>query len=205
MSKKTEIPEGWMENAQGHLVREEHVDDYDKARDALVRELVSEAHRVHDVLADFKVKAMGDVDAFVELSGERYDVSIGGAKGNVQLTSFDGRYQVKVQVADRIKFDERIHAAKAIFDECIRAWSDDADSKVKTLLEHAFQTDKEGTINTSRVLALTRLKIDDERWQQGVQAIKDSTMVASSSSYLRIYERNKDGKYEKLNLDIATI
>ncbi|MBJ2645055.1 DUF3164 family protein, partial [Salmonella enterica subsp. enterica serovar Typhimurium] len=68
----------------------------------------------------------------------------------------------------------------------------------------AFDTDKEGNINTGRVLALRRLEIDDDRWQQAMQAIGEAVQVVGSRSYIRVYERVGDSdEYRPIALDIA--
>ncbi len=63
-------------------------------------------------LRDFKALVFGDIAAFVQLSAEQYEVNIGGAKGNLTLFSFDGKYKVVRQCQDSIRFDERLQAAK---------------------------------------------------------------------------------------------
>ena len=72
------------------------------------------------------------------------------------------------------------------------------------LINDAFQVDKAGNINTKRVLGLRRLDIQDERWQQAMQAISDSLQVAGSKEYLRIYLRKGDGSYRQIKLDVAS-
>jgi len=199
-----QIPEGYLKNQQGHLVPINSIDQHDLDRDELIQELVSGAKVLQTAMAKFKAQAMGDIEAFIDLAAERYEVKLGGRKGNVSLTSFDGRYKIQIAVSDRLVFDERIQAAKALVDECILIWTEGSSSEIKALVEHAFQTDKEGKINLGRILSLMRLSIDDPKWRRAMDAIKDSMQVASSSTYLRIYERQEDGKkYQQIVLDIA--
>lgn len=198
-------PKGYLQNASGHLVPEEAVDAFDLARDELVRELCAKAEAAQRMLAEFKETAMDDVDAFVDLSAERYDARLGGERGNLSLTSFDGSLMIKVQVQDRLVFDERIHAAKAIVDECIRRWAEGLNAEIRALVQHAFQTDREGKLNRSRILALTRIDIDDERWQQGMRAIKDAMTVHSTARYIRFYKRDERGEYARVELDLARV
>jgi len=205
MTTREIVPRGYLKNANGHLVPEDTIDAYDIARDELVRELSEKARTMREALSEFKYAAMDDIDAFVDLSAERYDVALGGQKGNLSLMSFDGSLMIKVQVQDRLVFDERIHAAKEIIDECIRRWAADAGAEIKALVQHAFQTDREGKLNISRILALTRIDIKDERWEQGMKAIKDSLSTASTARYIRFYERDARGEYTRLDLDIATV
>jgi len=76
------------------------------------------------------------------------------------------------------------------------------------LVEHAFQTDKQGNINTARIFSLMRLKIDDADWENAIDALKDSVQIASSSEYLRLYERVEQEntakpQYKQIALDLA--
>jgi hypothetical protein len=131
---------------------------------------------------------------------------VGGTKGNLTLTSYDGTLQVKVQVSENIRFDERIQAAKALIDECIHDWTAGSSSEVKALVEHAFQSDKEGKISIGRILGLTRLKIDDETWLQAMEAIRDSIQVVDTATYMRLYERTgPNANWTPISLDITKL
>jgi len=56
------------------------------------------------------------------------------------------------------------------------------------------------------VLALRRLKIDDENWGKAMTLIADAMKVVSSKSYLRFYERDDvSGEYLPIQLDIAGV
>lgn len=200
----THIPEGYMEDSQGRLVPKDMVKDIDIERDALVREIVAKARELGEALARFKGGTMEDIGAFIELSAERYGAKVGGKKGNVTLMSFDGRYKVQRSISEHITFDERLQAAKKLIDDCIHEWVKDSRSEIKALVDDAFYVDKEGKLNTARILGLRRLDIVDGRWGKAMQAISDSVQVAGSKAYIRIYEREENGEsYRPIPLDIA--
>jgi len=195
-----------MQDAQGRLVPEGSVKDVDKARDSLVREIAGKAMALREAMKGFRDDVMGDVAAFVQLSAEQYGAKVGGNKGNLTLTSYDGRFKVQRSIAETLVFDERLQAAKELIDECITEWTEGSRDELKALINDAFQVDKEGRINTGRVLSLRRLKINDDRWQRAMQAVSDSLQVAGSKAYLRIYvRRDGDGKYEPVSLDLAAL
>lgn len=103
-------------------------------------------------------------------------------------------------------FDERLQAAKQLIDECIIDWSQGSRDEIKVLVQAAFQTDKEGKINTGRVLALRRLDIRDEKWQKAMQAISESLQVVGSKEYVRFYERiGESDQYRPIALDLAAV
>lgn len=203
---ETTAPAGYRKDAQGRLVPESMIKPVDLTRDALVAELVAAALDLSERLAQFKARAFGDIRAFCDLSAEQYGVKLGGKKGNVSLLSFDGRYKLQLAVQESIQFDERLQAARALIDECLRDWTEGARPEVQTLVNDAFRTDTRGEIRTARVLALRRLEIADERWQRAMRAIGEACQVVGSKSYIRIYEREGDtDQYRAISLDIAGV
>lgn len=205
MTTENTIPPGYWKNARGDLVPESRVTDIDKLRDQVVRDMCLMAKERSVGLRDFKLNTMQEVAALVTTSLEQYGVKSGGDKGNVTLTSYDGSFKVVRQMADHLVFGEQLQAAKELIDRCVIRWAKDADDNIKALVTHAFQTDKEGKINTGRVLGLRQLKITDEDWLMAMQAITDSIKVASTKPYIRFYERNGEGGYDPINLDLAAV
>ena len=90
------VPEGFMRNAQGHLVPINLVKPVDQERDRLVRELVTLAQDLNARLVAFKLKCFGDVSAFADLSAEQYGVKRGGKKGNITLHTYDGAFKLQI-------------------------------------------------------------------------------------------------------------
>lgn len=198
--------EDFMEDSRGRMVPITMVDEIDQQRDSLVRELVKGAKDLQTAMGQFKDRAMGDVQAFVDLSAERYEVHLGGQKGNVSLVSFNGRYRVQVAISEHLAFDERLKAAKVLIDQCLTGWTADSRDEIKTIVLDAFQVDQEGRLNTARILGLRRLPIDDDRWLRAMAAIADSMQVVGSKSYFRAYERSgPDGRWTAIALDLAAL
>lgn len=195
---------GYRKNAQGYLVPEDLIRPVDKLRDDVVLDIVEAAKVLRQAMADFKAASMQKIGDFIDLSSKEYGVEYGGTKGNVTLPSFDGHFKILRAVGDHRVFDERIQAAKLI-DDCVIAWSDGANDNLKALVDHAFRVNKQGRIDVNEVLGLRQVEIDDARWQEAMDAIADSIRVTGTSQYLRIYERQPNGKYEQISLDIAGV
>ena len=197
---------GYWQDANGNMVPDSKVKDVDKVRHQLVVNMCQQAQVLREQLAAFKLGSMADVAAYVSMSMEMYGVKSGGNKGNVTLTSYDGKYKLVRQMADRIVFGPELMAAKALIDECVHEWAQGANDNIRALVNHAFQTDKEGKINTGRVLGLRRLEIRDAKWQQAMQAIADSMQTASTTPYIRFYVRNDSTQnYVAIPLDMAGV
>lgn len=204
--QKKQIPDGYWENTVGSLVPEHLIREIDKQRDQLVKELVAKAIDINQILSTFKQTAFADIQAFVQLSAEQYDVNIGGKKGNVTLYTYDGRYKIQRSVADTMSFDERIQAAKALILECGQDWTSESKPEAKVVIDHAFAVDKNGNLSVSRILDLRRLDIKDPRWIKAMQAIGESLQVIGSKAYVRVYERVGDSdQYKPIPLDLAAV
>ncbi|MBK5145969.1 DUF3164 family protein [Budviciaceae bacterium BWR-B9] len=199
------LPDGYWQDAKGYLVPESLIKPIDKARDSLVREIVINAKGVNKALSDFKAQSFGDIQAFVDLSIEEYDTRLGGKKGNLTLYSFDGRYKVQRAIQERIAFDERLQAARSLIDECVQEWTAGSGPEIKIIVEKAFAEDNEGNISTGRVLGLRRYDITDSRWLRAMEAIGESVQVVNSTSYIRVYERDNNGQYQPVSLDVAGV
>ncbi len=205
MSQDMAVPEGYLKDHKGRLIPINMVDDLDKAKSELVKEVVKKAKVVQAQMKAFKAEAMGDVLALVDLVNEKYGAKLGGKKGNICLSSYDGQYQVKIAVAEHMVFGPELDAAKSLIDECIHEWMEGSNEAIKVIVNDAFQTDKQGKVSTSRILGLRKHKIDDTRWGEAMDAIADSISIIDTKPYLRMYERNSAGKYQPIPLDIAAL
>ena len=202
----TTTHDGYMKNAQGHLIPLELVKPIDRTRDALVIELTKKAKALAEAMAEFKKATFADINAFIDMSAEEYDIRLGGKKGNVTLHSFDGSLKIQFACQETIAFDERLQAAKELIDACITEWSVGSRPEITVLIQQAFNADKEGKLNTGRILGLRRLDITDERWQRAMTAIGESVQVVGSKQYVRFYQRRGDTEqYDPISLDLASI
>ena len=202
MLNENQIPEGYMENAQGCLVPRANIRPIDIERDALVKEKMEKIKALQAEMRAVKASLLSDVDAFVQLSGERYGVKLGG---NVQLLSFDGKYKLCRDYGQLLAFDEGLQAAKELIDGCLRRWCADSRPELRAVVEQAFKVDKKGRINTGAVLSLRRIEIDDPDWKEAMRAITESLQVLDSRVYVRAYERDASGAYQPISLDFASV
>jgi hypothetical protein len=201
MSKKEE----YMTDSQGRQVPAKLVKDIDKKRDETVRRIAAEAMKMKDLLAEYKNRIREDVYGFAEMSAAQYGVKWGGKKGNITLTTYDGQFKLVVAMNDNITFDERLQVARELIGKCLKKWSSGSREEIKLLVNDAFQVDKQGKISTARVLGLRRLDIKDADWQRAMTAITESVQVTGTKQYLRVYERDANGEYQNIPLDVAAL
>lgn len=202
----SDSPTDGMWDAEGRFVPSALIRPIDRQRHEVVTDLAARARAMSELLATFKRSALDDVRTFLDLSAELYGAALAGAKGNVTLYSFDGRFKIERAVADQLAFDERLQVAKRLIDECVTRWSEGASAEIRTLVLDAFQVDRAGRVSARRVLRLRQLDIADDQWSEAMRAISDSVRVAATKSYVRFYERSAESDvYRPILLDFAAI
>ena len=201
-----EMKEQFLEDAQGRLVPIAAVKPIDLKRHEAVTSIMADTFRERDRLVEFKKSIWLRVQDFLAESAKDSGArKFGGTKGNVTLTSFDGRFKVMVAVNDTVQFNEKLQVAKQLIDKCIASWSEGANENLRAIVDDAFNVGKSGLVSTSRVLGLRRLNIKDTTWKKAMDAITESMQVASSKTYMRFYERQEDGSYRQIPLDVANL
>lgn len=196
----------FLEDAQGRLVPVATIKPIDLKRHEAVTSIMADTFKERDRLIEFKKSIWLRVQDFLAESAKDSGAKkYGGAKGNVTLTSFDGKFKVMVAVNDTIQFNEKLQVAKQLIDKCIASWSEGANENLRAIVDDAFNVGKSGLVSTSRVLGLRRLNIKDPTWKKAMDAITESMQVASSKTYMRFYERQSDGSYKQIPLDVANL
>ncbi len=202
MSDEKKIPEGYMENGLGHLVPAANVAELDKLRDETVRRLVGAAETVGRMVAEFRAGAEAEVAAFCELSAQEFGAELGGEKGNVTLTSYDGSLRVVRARADRIAFNEAVRVTRELCFRCIEKWSEGANANLATVVRKSFETDKAGHLSAAKILSLRSYEITgDPDWDAAMRALDGAVQVIGSRQYVRFYRRGPDGKYAQVGVD----
>ena len=205
MTDQTPIPAGYLKDAQERLVPVSTIKPQRILEHELVERLCESARALNRALAEFKACSLSEVMNFRDLVAAEYGAEIGGAKGNMTLSTYDGREQVQVQVSETLAFGPELSAAKELIDGCLQRWTKEADDKVRVLVEHAFQVNKMGRIDTQRVLSLRQIAIEDADWKRAMDAISDALRVRSSTTYIRFYEATEKSPVAQIPLSLAVL
>jgi hypothetical protein len=189
-----------MRNAQGHLVPLANVRDIDLVRNDLVTMMVGKAKEFARQSEEFKAASFEAVTAFMEEARAKHKVRVGGDEGNVQLTSYDGRFRV-IRASDKlITFTEGMTVAREIIFGFLKRLTDGADANLAEIVKKAFEVDGQGHLSASKVMGLFSYKIKDREWERAMKLIRESMQVTGSKTYIRFYERDAQGKYQQVAL-----
>lgn len=198
----------WLD-ARGKLVPEEYVPQDDKVRDALVTELHKEAMKLEELIIDFKMKAVTKIDAFLEELAKTKKVRENW-KGNISLDSFDGSLRIERKIDETLGFDEKLQLVKTQVDKWVSVRLAGSDEALAKVISQAFNMDKQGKVNTSMLLKLLKLDIEDQEWKKAMKLLKESMSVRSSKQYINFKTKNSTDTGEEwnnvcLNFNSATV
>ena len=192
------------EDSRGAWMPESSIKPQDILKDDLVESAADKIVDMRDKMKQLNQEIKDEIRAYIELIGEKYGVKLKGNKGNITLTSYDGKTRIVISISESIYLDENVIAAKELIAEYLEDEIKDASFDIKQLVTSAFRV-KQGVLDVRSILKLRSLRIDDERWKKAMDIIADSIVVKSSKSCLRLYKQNAEGTMEYVPLDFAVI
>lgn len=195
----------YMPDGVGKLTALEAIPATKKLRDEMVRKEFGFALALSDQISRFLAHVVTNLGDFDALLAQEYGVKSGGEKGNRTYTSYDGLLKVEIRVQPRIAFGPEMASAKALFDECMREWSEDTPAELRSIVTNAFDVDREGAINRTNVHILLTVESADPRFCEGQRALRDAMYVISSKEYVRFSTRKTcRDKWQAVNIDLAS-
>lgn len=169
--------------------------------------ILKTALRVNKTLITFK-ELIRDLstqayEAFMEEKNSNRE-----SKGNFTWYNFNRSIKIEVSINEPIQFDSlTITAAKEKFDAFLDANIESKNAFVKEMVVDAFETQRSGSLDTKRVMNLTRYesKINDALFSEAVKLINESIRRPKSKTYFRVWLRDDAGEYQNIDLNLSSI
>lgn len=184
----------YMSDSKGALLPVEIIKPQHLLEDQIVREQFGWLLGLVEQANQFRGHLFGDLGEFDSLLGEKYGVTKGGKKGNRTYATVDDCYRISIRVRDVLDFGPELQAAKALIDECLRGWSEDAAAPLRVIVNGAFNVDKEGQINKGEIFKLLRHDITDPPWVSAMDALRDAIRVTGSRTSFECRMRSGPGE-----------
>jgi len=197
---------------KGNQVPAQYVPTYDKKKTYAARKLSKEARQLQERIMKFKNRFQQVVDELYSEFIERFDIDQTTRKGNFTFTSFDGNIKVEVDVNELIRFeDDKVQAAHAkLQDFKNRLTINDEQEFIIQIINRAFETSN-GQLDARKVLDLTKYrktikgKENSRLYNEAMDLLEQSITRPDSKRYMRIYEKDKDGKYQPIVLNFSAL
>ena len=189
-------------NSRGFKVPESEMQPQDVLKHDLIMENINKAIEYSAQIDAFKRKVFKDIHDFIALLADHYNTDTDIGKGNMNFTSYCQRYQIKIGVSDVIQFGVEIDIAKKIIGEVIQDELGETSDFLKEIVNDAFQTDKQGHYNKTRIMALRKYRrsCDHPKWGDAMRALDDGIIAGSTKTYITFHQRNEFGKWEQITL-----
>ncbi len=181
---------GYKENRNGDFIPISAIKTKDIIRDDWVCSRAEKAMELQSRVDEFIQDTLKGMDELEELLAQEYGVELKESrKGNRSITSYDGKIKVERDVRDITTFDEQIHIAKQLIDECLIDWTAEGRDEIKVIVQNAFRVDKRGRMNMRDIKGLRQYEFTDQRWVKAMEIIADSETALKSKTSLSIYRR----------------
>lgn len=202
-----QVIDGRMRDGNDSLVLVRNIHEKDLLFHDLVLSIAVIWKNLSGKIQRFKQHNFEDVSTILDLLFEKYEVKRGGKEGNMQFFTFDRRYKLRISVQKQLDFGPELQAAQAKLIEALEQMaSTDTENAadLKTLVTGAF-TLIDGKLRVSEVLRLRTYKIHNALWNEAMRIIDDAIVVISRKKQILLYERDVQGEYIAIPLDIAAL
>ena len=190
----------WIDG-RGQTVPASYVSKYDKARDRAVRHVVVGAQKLRAQMEAFMADAIATMNGLADVKEDL------GKRGNFSARSFDALVQVSIRQQWHIRFDERVAKARELMlDYANRELERAGDGAylLSQMIEAAFKVDRMGFLPRSEVAKLLSYKVNDDRWNEGADILRQAQTTERGKRYLAIEERGSlQGDFQAIRLDVA--
>ncbi len=191
----------WVDGS-GAKVPTNRLTTQEKDREKLVNGLIRRAKRLQEYIAKEKEEMNEEIKNFLgDVAALEDEEWVGGAV----IRSFAGDQAVRVKLHQLLTFDERLTVAKQKIDKCIGSWSNNANSKLVSLVNDVFRVNQSGQVNAKMVLGLRKHNIDDPLWLEAMELISDSVRVQSTKTYFYFQEADEDGELQTIVLEFSRL
>lgn len=176
-------------DVDGDLVPASMIPSLELKRHDMIEGIIDEAKTLNWIMKEFKKKTNKMITDYLSQVAEQYGEHW---KGNATLWNYGKTKAIEVNIQNQLQFDERLQLAKEKIYNCIERWSTGASENIIVLVKKAFDTDKQGLVDTKRILTLTTLKIIDEEWKEAIEIIRESIIKTGSKRYINFKTKEED-------------
>ena len=178
----------------------------ERKKEVVAKQLLSRATSLNQKLVAFKAEIQKLCDEVYMKAVEELAVSEKN-KGNFTWYNFDRSIKIEISISERIDFDDlTIQACKEKLDEFISSNIESKIEFVRELVNDAFTTQK-GKLDSKKVMGLLkyRSKIRQSTFQEALDLLEQSIRRPSSKTYFRVWERDKNGEYQNIDLNFSSV
>lgn len=180
--------------------------DYEKKRNEVVKELVSEAKGLNEQLQAFKNKALKTMNEFSELASEYGDIRT-NSRGGFSLRNNDLNLKATLRRNMTHEYDERADKAMALINDFLASTVKKKDQQAYVTIKTLLERNAKGDLKPDRVASLLKIRdnYNDERWTKALDLLEESYSPRQVSFNVEFYEVDGIGKEQPICLTFASL
>lgn len=192
-------------NSRGNPIPPKVIDPVIKREDYKTFTLLKKAAKGFKYLFDLRDDIQAAIDDLCKFAGKK-GKTIVSKNGYITLTDYAHNFKIEINSQDITDFNMALlQSAKEKFDKCVQKWSQDARPELILLISDAFDVNKRGRINKTKLFELLAISINDKDWQAAQEYLRNSIFSDRTKTYMRFYIRDKKRKWHYLPLDFSKI
>jgi len=199
MSTKTKT----LQDHKGFDIPVRVIPKLDLTKHKAAERLYKKGQALHEKLKEFKELFFETLDEIYKEDADENGV-IGKGKGNYTITTYDKGIKLSISVSDHVSFDNKIEFAQEKLNDFLALKTKNVDNDLALIVNNAFKTSK-GRLDAKRIFELFSYNIKHPLWVEAIDLIRASIQVDHSKRYPQIYERNDNGEYKPLSLNLSSI
>lgn len=194
-----------LKDQNGDMIPVKYIPEHDLKRHVMIEEILLAGQDLERQLSEYKSKVVRLTDEFIANMLANNDLDAKNFKGNLSLYNFDKSKLVEINTLEFISFNEKISMARELINDCLEDWVKGSKRELSLLVSKAFKTDKRGFLDTKRILDLLSYDIEDDKWQQAMDIIKESITVNKRKQYFSFKVRNDRGVLDRVRLSFSDV
>lgn len=180
--------------------------EYDKAKDHLIKSSFAVAVQIASELQIFKKILTEEMEAQQQRLNE-YGSIRANSKGGFSIKSSDGNLKLTRSRCTTPEWNEKSIKAVELIKDFLQDTVKKKDLNLYEILISFIQRNKKGDLEYAQVMNLVQHedKYKDPRWIEGLKLIKESYHNELQKYSYQFHKKNKEGKWENLNLNFSAL
>lgn len=178
---------------------------YQQLKHDTVNKMCAEAVLLSSSLFTFHEAAMKELTGFREIMNQYGDLPA-NSKGGFSISNEDDTFRCRLKFQNLGDFDEKAEIAeshiRSFFERTLMKTDKNSYELVMKLLER-----KKGKLEYSRVMEILSFedRYDDEGWKKACQLLKESFHHTGTKNYLEFEQKDENGVWKKINLNLSSL
>lgn len=181
--------------------------EWRKNRDRLVLNVAHKAMEISKEMAAFKADAIVNANTLYDTMFDVFGRDAKKERMSYSLTTEADDYRVEVAKENRYKLDETSQAPLQVIKGILKDKFEARNKSMYKLIDDLLSKNSKGEYDDKLVLKLSKHEqsINDSRFSEAMDTLRASMKVVDIATYMRVYEKDAEGKWKLINLNFSSI